>query len=268
MKKAGLTQEKLASKARVSINTVKKAFTKKPMLMSSCVQIAKAFGVSPDELILANEIESAQMLFVSNNDNQSHVKPTSSMVSIDEALSYFANNQFLEAHAALETLAEQANDVVAMNHIAWMYQHGLGVALDESLAARWYLRAAELGSLNGQTNYGWMLQHGLGVELDYEKARSWYELAAAGGDGLALNQLGWMYQKGVGVPRDYVRALELYQKSAATGNTQGLNNLAWMYHFGLGTPKNRELAINYYREAIEHGNKNSIQNLNLLLQTP
>lgn len=265
--KAGLTQEKLAIKARVSVNTAKKAFTKKPMLMSSCVQIAKALEVTPDALILTTETETAQMLCVSSNDNHSQVVLPSSMVSIDEALSYFTNNQFPEALASLEALAEQANDVVAMNHLAWMYQHGLGVAIDQPLAARWYYRAAELGSVNGQTNYGWMLQYGLGVELDYEKARYWYELAATGGDGLALNQLGWMYQKGVGVSRDYGKALQLYQESAATGNTQGLNNLAWMHHFGLGTPKNRELAITYYRRAIENGNKDSIQNLNLLLQS-
>ena len=232
--------------------------------MSSCVQIANELAVTPDALILSQD--PSQIPTETKDADSMQVSIPKSMVSIDEALFYFSNNQFLEAHAALEALSEKTNDTVAMNHLAWMYQHGLGVAIDQPLAARWYCRSAELGSVNGQTNYGWMLQHGLGVELDFEKARYWYELAATGGDGLALNQLGWMYQKGVGVSRDDCMALELYQKSAATGNPQGLNNLAWMYHFGIGTSKNRDLAISYYRQAIEHGNKDSIQNLNVLLQ--
>ena len=57
-------------------------------------------------------------------------------------------------------------------------------------AARWYGRAARLGSVRGMNQYARCLFYGLGTERDEAAGLRWYEKAAATGDPTAVTDFG------------------------------------------------------------------------------
>lgn len=71
-----------------------------------------------------------------------------------------------------------------------MYQRGLGVSRNYSEAVRWFRKAAEQGSPEGQYNLGLMYRQGLGVQRNEREAEKWLRLAAAQGYAAALQALG------------------------------------------------------------------------------
>ncbi len=73
------------------------------------------------------------------------------------------------------------NDTKAQVAIAGMYRVGEGRPVDLTGAARWYRRAADLGSAIAQLNLGEMYMLGLGVPRDTAQAHLWLTLAARQG---------------------------------------------------------------------------------------
>ena len=73
------------------------------------------------------------------------------------------------------------NDTKAQVAIAGMYRVGEGRPVDLADAARWYRRAADLGSAIAQLNLGEMYMLGLGVPRDTAQAHLWLTLAARQG---------------------------------------------------------------------------------------
>ena len=63
-----------------------------------------------------------------------------------------------------------------------MYDHGRGVAQDDSAAMKWYRMAADQGDANAQYNLGVMYQNGQGVAQDDSAAIKWFRMAADQGD--------------------------------------------------------------------------------------
>jgi TPR repeat protein len=62
-----------------------------------------------------------------------------------------------------------------------MYEYGMGVAQDESRAASWYRKAAELGDPVAQFSASVMYYKGQGVPQDRIEAAKWWTLAMAKG---------------------------------------------------------------------------------------
>ncbi len=81
----------------------------------------------------------------------------------------------------LKVLADQG-DAAAANALGLRYFSGEGVALDEQMAAHWFLEAAEHGSLTAQSTLGSMYWAGRGVPYNVNQAYFWTVLARAGGD--------------------------------------------------------------------------------------
>jgi TPR repeat protein len=54
-----------------------------------------------------------------------------------------------------------------------MHAKGLGTPKDESVAVRWYRRAAEQGHVDAQNNLGFMYGTGRGVEINHAEAVMW-----------------------------------------------------------------------------------------------
>jgi GAF domain/PilZ domain/Sel1 repeat len=81
----------------------------------------------------------------------------------------------------LKALADQG-DASAENALGLRYFSGEGVALDEQMAAHWFLQAAEHGSLTAQSTLGSMYWAGRGVPYNVNQAYFWTVLARAGGD--------------------------------------------------------------------------------------
>src|SRR5262247_4908018 len=89
----------------------------------------------------------------------------------------------------------------AMNRMGILYATGAGsVPKDYVAALAWYQRAADSGSTSAMNNIATMYFHGLGVPQSYEETVKWLQLAVKQGDAAAQNRLGAMYDDGLGVP--------------------------------------------------------------------
>src|SRR5262249_37934261 len=85
-------------------------------------------------------------------------------------------------------------------------------------ANRWYLRAAEAGSVDAQTALGTAYYLGRGAPKDYAQAAHWFREAAKGGDVGTQYLLRWMYEAGDGVAQDLRLARYWYAIAARNGD--------------------------------------------------
>lgn len=92
-----------------------------------------------------------------------------------------------------------------------------GIPKNDSLAAKWYLKAAKLGHVSAQLSIGTMYADGEGVLKDDLKALGWMGNAADQGCAAAQYCLGMMYATGRGVQQDTAKAMEWYAKAAKQG---------------------------------------------------
>lgn len=79
-------------------------------------------------------------------------------------------------------------------------------ASDYKIAADWYRKAAEQGSVPGQLHLAALYRDGKGVVRDMVQAAEWYSKAAEQGDTDAQATLGVLYSIGQGVPHNDVEA--------------------------------------------------------------
>lgn len=89
---------------------------------------------------------------------------------------------------ALQTwlpLAEQG-DKVAQTYVGEIYEKGLGVPADYTLAAEWYRKAADQGATRAQNNLGFLYEKGLGVPKDPRISLDWYRRATGLTDPITL----------------------------------------------------------------------------------
>jgi|GEM_PF-632995 len=93
----------------------------------------------------------------------------------------------MEQSKALRQAAE-TGDIEAIYRLAWLYQHGRGVAFDHTQAAHWYEKAAVQGHSDAQYQLGRIYKEGLGgMERDIEKALYWFKQAAEQNHALAAD---------------------------------------------------------------------------------
>jgi len=100
--------------------------------------------------------------------------------------------------ANIRSRAEKG-DMDAQSTLAFMYAKGIDVEQDETIAAKWYLLAAEQDHLNSQFNMGVMYAKGRGVTQDLAESFKWYKKAGELGDASAQVALSSMHTKGTGV---------------------------------------------------------------------
>lgn len=86
--------------------------------------------------------------------------------------------------------ADIPTDPKAIYDLAYRFDVGMGVRRDATLAARWYLRAAQLGYAPAQRNLAGFYAAGHGIDKNIESARYWYLAAANQGDLQAQYMLG------------------------------------------------------------------------------
>lgn len=88
------------------------------------------------------------------------------------------------AVALLKPLAEEGNPYAQFN-LGALYDDGLGVPRNFTLALLWYRKAGSQGLADGQYMAGRFYGNGRGVKQDPAAALFWFELASAGGHPLA-----------------------------------------------------------------------------------
>ncbi len=136
--------------------------------------------------------------------------------------------RYEDAFALLLPEAEKG-EVFAQYHVALLYARGLGTAVNESKAARWYTLAADQGDTSAMTNLGLMYHLGRGVERDHARAAELYTAAANAGESMAQNNLANLYLSGDGVEQSNHEALRWYEASAEQGLALAQNSLGILY---------------------------------------
>ncbi len=129
-----------------------------------------------------------------------------------------AESLYTVALPGLKRLAEEG-DARSQYAMGILYENGIGgVARNQALAARWFLRAARRGYGGAQFRAGLYYEKGTGVERDQRKALFYYNNAAGQGNALALYSLGQIHLDGTGVGGvDVRRALVYFLRAEQAG---------------------------------------------------
>ncbi len=124
-----------------------------------------------------------------------------------------------------------------------------GGAKNEALAARYYKRAADMGSHWGHYKYGTMLLEGKGVAQNVPAAAAAFAKAAEENNGWAQYQLGVLYMDGNGVPKDVPRGAALLAKAAEQNIGWAQYRVGEMYASGTDVPQDLVKARSYLEKA-------------------
>jgi tetratricopeptide (TPR) repeat protein len=133
--------------------------------------------------------------------------------------------------------------------------NGIRVAKDEDEAAKWFLKSAEQGQVDAQTQLGLIK---LIFKQEYADADKWLQKAAEKDDAEAEYMLGLMRLYGWGMEKDYVEAAKWIQRSAEHGSTEAQINIGVMYHRGQGVEKDYTEAYAWWNLAARNSTARSI----------
>jgi localization factor PodJL len=137
------------------------------------------------------------------------------------------------------------------------YLDGNGVAVNETIAAKWLQGAANQGEPVAQYRLGTLYERGRGVGADLAKAAHWYQVAAKQGNRKAMHNLAVAYAEGRGVEKNFTEAARWFQRAAAFGLADSQFNLAVLYERGLGVPQSLSEAYKWYAIAAAQGDSES-----------
>ncbi len=158
--------------------------------------------------------------------------------------------------------AAQQGHAKAAFKLASMYATGRGVdRKSDEQAFHWYLKAAEAGNVDGEYSVAAMYQGGRGVEKSDVQAFNWFLKAAEQGDVDAAYSVGALYQSGTGVEKSNDHAFDWYLKAAKLGNPNAQNSVGVFYTLGLGTARSDSDAVYWFHTAAEKGYAKAEKNL-------
>ncbi len=194
--------------------------------------------------------------------------------------------QDLAAAAEYYRLAAAQNHVDAINRLADLWRKGIPPnGRDYEEALRLSLRAASLGSAEGQADAaamlaigrgapknsgeafrlfclaasnghgyaahraGRLLSHGELGKVDYAEARKWFDRAVELGYHTSLIEIGLQYLEGRGRPVDYNEAFHWFERAAREGEDWAQNQVGSMLLNGLGIDRDDEEAVGWFQLA-------------------
>lgn len=103
---------------------------------------------------------------------------------LKEALKAFRRGEYAQAAEIWKPMAQQGNPYAQFN-LAVLYDDGIGLAQNLTLALKWYKRSAYAGLADGQYMTGRFYGGGRGVPQNPGMALFWFDLARAAGHPLA-----------------------------------------------------------------------------------
>ncbi|MFK8021392.1 MAG: caspase family protein [Pseudomonadales bacterium] len=105
----------------------------------------------------------------------------------------------------------ESGDAKAQNYVGEIYEKGLGVDPNYTLAAQWYLKSAEQNFRAAQINLGQLYETGQGVEQSTAIAAEWYEKASGMSKKLA-KEVSFTVEPDTAQPSAKDRQLQLQQQ--------------------------------------------------------
>jgi len=172
---------------------------------------------------------------------------------IDTVFGAYQRGYFMTAFNGATELAAK-NDPQAMTMLGELYANGLGVGRDDSKAAQWYQRAADLGDPQGMFALAIFRFSGRGGPQDHAAGVKLFESAAGLGNLFAAYNLGLLYLQGQDVPQDFKRAADLFQLAARGGVPEAQYALATLYKDGRGVAQSDTDAMRLMRQSALGGN--------------
>ncbi|KAF9549117.1 hypothetical protein EC957_004756 [Mortierella hygrophila] len=145
----------------------------------------------------------------------------------------------LNFEKAIECLRKAIEDdpgyEVALFEMGMMYYQGEGVPLDFPKAEELFVKAGNLGNVDGRRSLGDMYRNGRqGVAQDSVRAMEWFHSAADQNDMESQFTLGVMYDNGEGVVRDSSKAMEWYLGAAGQQHVEACFCIGVLYYDGWG----------------------------------
>jgi S1-C subfamily serine protease len=147
----------------------------------------------------------------------------------------------------------EKGDAGCQSAIGWNYFNGVGVERDQAEGIKWYRKAVEQNSAEGEWYLADCYFRGDGVEQNYSEAAKLFRKAADQGNHFAQGSLATCYSDGKGVAQDYSEAFKWYGKAADQGDDVAEFNLGNSYNFGRGVTQNYSEAVKWYRKAAAQG---------------
>ncbi len=116
--------------------------------------------------------------FFEAHDDINHIKAEQAM----------SEGNFAIAYCLWDPLAKKGDSKAQFN-IGWMFHNGYGLAIDDSKALDWWLKAAEQGYTEAFYTLADLYLAGFGVEKDKDIAMGWYIAASELGHELSLETI-------------------------------------------------------------------------------
>jgi TPR repeat protein len=148
--------------------------------------------------------------------------------------------------------AEEGN-LDAQTNVGFHYQNGIGIPKDENKAFEWYMKAAKGGNVDAQNNLGDCYKNGIGVPKNDKESFEWYIKAAEGGSLNAQTNIGHYYLNEIGVEVDLNKSIYWYSKAAEGGCEIAQYHLGCFYESGVGVEKDGVKAFKYFKKSAESG---------------
>ena len=134
-------------------------------------------------------------------------------------------------------------------------------------ALKWYQKAAEQGSAEGQHAMGIAYVTGdQGVKQDYAEAVKYFTKGAEQGNMDSQYALGLRYARGDGVTQDFAQAAKWYALAANQGSVYAQAGLALRYERGDGMVADKVEAYKWYDIADRNGHFNAGQSRDKLAE--
>ncbi|CAG8639771.1 2483_t:CDS:1 [Ambispora gerdemannii] len=162
------------------------------------------------------------------------------------------------------TSPQTANDFLI---IGCCLQNGIGAPRDQSLAIRYYEKAAHAGNSYAQFIIGHLHSWRSRDEFfcSFQKndceAFKWYKLSAESGNRGAQFMLAVHYGAGIGVKKDKSKAFYWINAALRNGHPRAMSVLGKYYGNGIGTERDMHQAIRVYIQSIRDGDFFSALNL-------
>lgn len=165
-----------------------------------------------------------------------------------------ARELFQTAGVQLKKMAA-AGDASAQRLLGMCYYYGLGRAVDNTAAFKYYRRAALKGDAMAQALLAQLYLHGHSAPKDLKEAHKWFKKSAEQHHPWGEKGLGECYLYGWGTDKDEQEAALWFEKASLHGNSDAQYLLALAYYQGTGVEKNPTLALKWLTKAAEGENE-------------
>lgn len=169
----------------------------------------------------------------------------------DEKLSDYWNEEYLKT--ILKEAEKGDPEIMVLVGDAYFIPYKKDLQNREE-SARWYRKAADLGSAHAMNELAWCYYDGNGVDANINEAIRLLELSIVGGFTESIEDLADLYYDEDDIPDNYQKAFKWYLKDAEENDCEYCQyKIGEMYEEGEGVEANLEEAKKWYEKSAANG---------------